>query len=522
MNRNEVRQMWIKPIFAFFMMCFLLGCGVEKTPMQIQSSASNPGGKKVILIMVDSLLKEPLETLMKENKVPAFSFLKENGWYTDKMISSFPTMSVNIDSTLLTGTYADKHRVPGLRWYDVHSQRMINYGDGPLPILKTGVNHVLTDSLFRLNNEHLSKSEQTIHEDLAKKGYSSSSINALVYRGTTEQTLHIPGPFQNIKTMAPPYFVLGTFHHYLTTNLKEQYLNYYGINDHLSIQHLKQLLHSQTLPHFTQVYLPDLDHETHKHGRNLAESVLKVDRRLQEIFNSYRSWNEAIQQNVFIVMGDSGVSKMKEEREEALIHLDHYFNAMKMAKPGEKPGPAVELALAVNERMAYVYPLQDRIQENELAEKLTSDSRMDTISWKNGDWIEVVQGGSQKRLRFRPGSSYVDPYFQRWDIEGDVGVLDLQMGQQRDRIMYGQYPDGLRHLYSAAHSHSGRFITVTAKPGYELKSGDSPTHVGGGAHGSFHEIDTYFPLFIAGTEKKPKTSRIVDFKSFILDVIGGE
>ncbi|RKD25545.1 hypothetical protein BEP19_00960 [Ammoniphilus oxalaticus] len=506
------------------LLCFLAGCGLERPPLKIQSSPPTESGKKVIMMIVDSLLAEPLRTLMDQNKLPAFSFLKENGVYIDKMISSFPTMSVNIDSTLLTGAYADKHHIPGLRWYDVHAQRMVSYGDGPKSVMKLGAKQVLTDSLYRLNNEHLSQKEQTIHEELSKKGYSTASVNALVYRGDTKQTLHVPTPFEDIQTMAPAYFVLGSFHHYLTMNPKDQFLKYYGINDQMSVEHIIQLLDHNQLPHFTLAYLPDLDHETHKAGRNPTDAVIEADRKLQQILNRYPSWQEAIKQHVFIVMGDSGVSKVKEDKTEALIDLEQLLSPLKNVALGEKPTAADSLAIATNERMAYLYLLENQLDETVLLEKLAMEPRIDTVSWKDGEWIEVVQADSQKRMRFRPGNTFTDPFQQRWEIDGDREVLDLRVDTDRhdQRLAYGRYPDGLMHLYSASQSHPGRYMIVTAKPGYELIDADSPYHVGGGAHGSFHEQDVLFPLFIAGTDKKLRTWRIVDLKSFILDVVEGK
>ncbi|WCR28598.1 hypothetical protein L3476_07630 [Paenibacillus thiaminolyticus] len=47
-------------------------------------------------------------------------------------------------------------------------------------------------------------------------------------------------------------------------------------------------------------------------------------------------------------------------------------------------------------------------------------------------------------------------------------------------VRYGHYPDGLRRLSAALHSHEGEFLVVTAKPGYELADRSSPTHKGGG------------------------------------------
>jgi hypothetical protein len=44
--------------------------------------------------------------------------------------NGIPSMSVTIDSSLLTGTYPDQHKIPGLNWYDEQEKRIVNYGTG--------------------------------------------------------------------------------------------------------------------------------------------------------------------------------------------------------------------------------------------------------------------------------------------------------------------------------------------------------------------------------------------------------
>lgn len=486
--------------------------------MRLYSKPTHTPDKKVVLIIIDSLVDQPLESLIKNNQVPLFQFLMENGWYTNQMVSSFPTMSVTIDSTLLTGTQPHQHRIPALRWYDIHENRYINYGDGALPVLRTGMKTVINDSLYNLNNRHLRQDVRTLHEELANKGMSTASINGIIHRGKTDQLLSIPRPYEDIQTKAPDYFVLGNFHHYTKTNVKEQYMNYYGVNDEVSNEHLIHLIQNQGLPAFTMVYFPDLDHEAHKHGSIPSEALIDIDRKLQRMFNSFDSWSKALEEHVFIIMGDSGVVKIEDDKQVAVINLEEIFSSFQLAELG-KSRSTDELALAVNERMTYVYPLQAYIQKEQILEKIRNERRLDTISWKNGNWLEVRQGGTMKQMRFRPGSQYRDPYDQSWDIEGDLSILDLHWNHEIGRLTYGDYPDGLMRLYSAAHSHDGDFLILTSHPGYEMKAIHSHTHVGGGAHGSFHKEDTYFPLFIAGTTEKLESLRVVDLKSYILRLL---
>ena len=479
------------------------------------STAEN--GNKVILIVIDSLLSEPLESLMAQNKVPAFSFLKENGSYTNRMITPFPTMSVNIDSSLLTGRYADQHHIPGLRWYSYAERRLIQYGDGLLPVLKSGIRQVIQDGLFNLNNTHLNKETLTIHEELEASGRSTASINALVYRSNHPKTLDVPWPAAKIQSMAPGYFVLGNFYRYLTSGLFS-FFNYYGVNNKSSIKHLVHLICGDRLPSFTTVYLADLDHEAHKKGGNSEKSILKVDHQLQQVFHAFGEWKLALEQHVFIVIGDSGVCKIINDKNEAVLDLDQTFSSMKIAPLG-RSGSRDEIALAVNERMSYIYPLQDHIQLQDIIDKLKQDERLDTISWRDQDWVYVIQGGSRKELRYRKGGTLRDKYNQQWDIEGDAEILDLKLDLPKSAIAYGSYPDGLMRLYTALHSHEGRFLVVTTRPGYEMKGVNSITHEGGGAHGALHEGDSYFPMFIAGTKEKPKYNRLIDLKDFIMELL---
>lgn len=68
--------------------------------------------KKVILIMVDSLESPYIDYGLVTNQAPALKFLIDHGNFYKEMVSPFPTMSVVIDSTLLTGTYPDQHHLP--------------------------------------------------------------------------------------------------------------------------------------------------------------------------------------------------------------------------------------------------------------------------------------------------------------------------------------------------------------------------------------------------------------------------
>lgn len=150
---------------------------------------------------------------------------------------------------------------------------------------------------------------------------------------------------------------------------------------------------------------------------------------------------------------------------------------------------------------------------------MTADPRIDFVSWKENDWIHAVKDEPAKEVIFKAGGHLTDPYNQNWTVKQTSNVLDLTIDTSNRTLKYGQYPDALRRLYGALHSHAGEFLVVTAKPGYELADRSSTTHAGGGGHGSLHQQESLIPLIICGTDQKPEYLRIVDLKSFILKLV---
>lgn len=162
--------------------------------------------RRVILLNIDSLTRELLDLAIQKGYTPALKFLTVHGNYFPNMVSSFPTMSVTIDTSLLTGTYADQHHIPGLNWFDVTNNEFINYGTGPLETFKIGWKKTIYNMLYRLNNEHMNKNVKTIFEVLAEGGYKSASINSFIYRRENLHQLKMPRMLKRLS-----YFKDGTW-----------------------------------------------------------------------------------------------------------------------------------------------------------------------------------------------------------------------------------------------------------------------------------------------------------------------
>ncbi|TQR15446.1 alkaline phosphatase family protein [Psychrobacillus soli] len=508
-------------VFIFLMASFLLTFSMSPTK-DINDSVINKTKKPVILITIDSLMSQPLQKVIQEGKAPAFSFLINNGQFHPEVISSYPTMSVTIDSTVLTGTYADQHKIPGLIWFKEDENRIISYGSGLSEIWSLGVRNVALDSIVHLNEEHLSKNVQTIHEKLSNSNIQSASINGLVYRGSFKHQLNVPKLISAMRLLpndidisGPTLLSLGTLSQYNSENDYHKLAwKRMGVNNQFTVNELKLLIEQNKLPAFTLAYLPDADKDLHKNGPDEMKAIEKADKHLQELLNSYSTWEEAIEQTIWIVHGDSAQSTVLKDKDTSLIDLN---DLLKDYSFWERENTNGEIAIAINERMAYINLNDENMELSEVVKILKKDQRIGIIAWKEGETNYVISPQSNLEFTFSPKGSFKDLYDQSWELNGDQSILNLSI-DSGGRIEYGDYPDALARLYGALHSHEGRFIIVDAKPQYEFIEKHSHDHAGGGAHGSLHKIDSVVPLIIAGTHAKPEYNRLVDFKEWILNL----
>ncbi|MBD0381045.1 alkaline phosphatase family protein [Paenibacillus sedimenti] len=508
----------------------IIGCRAESGGRLHQQSVESPitanqGAKPVVFIMIDSLMDKPLHEAIQAGRAPAIQFLLKNGQYFPQVVSSFPTMSVTIDSTLLTGTYADRHHVPGLVWYSGKENRMIFYGNGAKEALKIDQLQVLVDAIYQLNQVQLNKETKTIHEELAEKGKDSASINAVIFRGKTQHTLTNPRLISfskrvpdQMKITGPKWFSYAAFSQLDPKNDRNSRMwKKFGMNDEFSAQDTAFLIHQKKLPNVTITYFPENDNAVHRKGTDHLGGIEKADQALQVVLNAYGSWEQALQNAIWIIMGDSAQSVVYDDRQAATVELRPLLNRYRIAKLNQPVRTEDQIVISTNERMAYIYATDAGVQLSDVVKLLQNEDKLDIIAMKEDNNVRITAGKNDKLFFYRPGGDYTDEYGQSWTLSGEPGLLDIKLTNKS--IKYGRYPDVLARLYGAMHSHEGRYVVVTVQPGYELVGESSPTHIGGGAHGSLHEKDSLVPLIITGTNTRPKTLRIVDIKDWIMQLV---
>ncbi|MEI3605292.1 alkaline phosphatase family protein [Pseudogracilibacillus sp. SE30717A] len=479
--------------------------------------------KPVILLNIDSLMTYPLEIAIQTGRAPALQFLKENGTYFNNMVSSFPTMSVTIDSSLLTGTYADQHHISGLSWFDTSKKEIVNYGTGFRETFRLGTRRSIHNMLYRLNNEHLSSNVSTIFEELANRDIPSASINSFVYRGNTPKKLKVPGLFKTLTHFkdgewimeAPPVLSLGAFSKLKPLNFTFQVA---AGNNKYAARELIYLIRKNRLPAFAFCTFQDLDFRIHLKGPLDIKGITRIDKQLQKILNVYSSWDEALRKNIWLIMGDNGHSATHTKYKESVIDLVKLFKQYRIAKLERPIHRKDQFVFCVNQRMSYIYILDAMLEETKIVDRLKRDKRIDVIAWKEENWIRVESPLKHGSLHYRPSEEVLDEYDQGWKVRGEMDILDLRMNRD-GKIAYGDFPDALARLYGALHAQPGRFIVVNAKPGHEFKAQLTPYHLSGAAHGSLHRQESLVPLIIAGTNEKPVFPRMIDLKEYILRLI---
>ncbi|MBM7587134.1 putative AlkP superfamily pyrophosphatase or phosphodiesterase [Bacillus pakistanensis] len=493
--------------------------------MEISQEKMVEKSKPVIMLVIDTLMDPPLKEAINNNRAPALKFFMEKGMYFPDVVTAFPTMSVNVDTTILTGTYCNDHHLPGLVWFNKKENRLINYGSHIRELWKLGLSQSLEDILFNMNENHISNGVKTIHEELEDKGKNSASINTLVYRGNTSHIYRLPKLltwFTSIQkdrsTMGAKAFTYGSLKRISTSKRYQRLWQKFGFNNSFAVQELTYLLKKDQLPSFSIVYFPELDQSVHKNGRMDVKGIEKVDQHLQDILNVYDSWEEALQDNIWIVLGDNGQAWIDSDRKVALIDLRELLGSYRIMKLSKGVQPKDQIVLAVNERMSYIYTLDKEVLPiHTLIETLQNDKRIDVIAWQEGSLIKITSGEKKGELHFREGGDLYDEYNQKWFIEGDLGLLDIRIDE--NQIHYGDYPDALARLSSSLKSHEGDFIIVSAKPGYEFIGEGSPTHVGGASHGGLHQQDSLVPMIVTGTDSTPSHLRMINLKEWILSLI---
>ncbi len=464
--------------------------------------------RKLVLVVIDALKPAMLDRAIANGRAPALAKIREEGVYVDDCVAAFPSVTPVCAATITTGVGPDEHLIPSMNWYHREEARYVEYGSSFSASRQFGVLRSLTDTVYRMNAEHLSHDVDTVFEALDDADVRTAGTTYLIYRGRHHHEVSNETALARIVTSTlfrrtidgPLELFYADLYASRKTGCRGQ-LGMPGIRD----QHtgcVGAYLVEHDLFDFLLFSLPDNDAWSHKNGPHAqVTSIAAADRQLERLMHAAGGPEAFLEEHAVIVTSDHSQTPVEER-----IRLDLAFEEFEVARPGATRAGTPEVALSPAQRAAMVYVL-DEDRREELTERAIAAccelDGVDLVMWNvNG---EAAVHSSRGELRFAPGGDLRDARGGSWSVEGKLATLRAEV--QDGRFLCTEYPDALERIWSALSCPTAGDLVLSAGPGYEFVDWGGADHVGGGSHGSLHRSDSLGALLWCGTGPDSRRDR---------------
>jgi len=469
---------------------------------------SSPATKKLVLVVIDALKPSMLERAIESGRAPALKRIRQEGVYVDDCVAAFPSVTPVCAATITTGVGPDAHRIPSMNWYSREEGRYVEYGSSFSASRQFGVLRSLTDTVYRMNAEHLSPEVETVFETLDDAGVRTAGTTYLIYRGRHQHEVAQESALARIVTSTlfrrtidgPQELFYADLYASRKTGCRGQ-LGMPGIRD----QHtgcVGAYLVEHDLFDFMLFSLPDNDQWSHKNGPHAqVTSIAAADRQLERLMHAAGGAEAFLDEHAVIVTSDHSQAAVEER-----IRLDRAFADFDVATQTAASSIGAEVALSPAQRAAMIYVLDDEHRQTVLERSLTAVGELegvDLVLWLAGD--EAAVSSPRGELRFAPGGDLEDEAGERWSVEGELAALGLSA--EDGRVTSHDYPAALRRVWSALRCPTAGDVLLSAAPGYEFVDWGGADHVGGGSHGSLHRSDSLGALLWCGTGPPSRQSK---------------
>jgi hypothetical protein len=486
--------------------------------------------KKLVLVVVDALKPSMLERAIAAGRAPAMAMIRERGVYVGDCVAAFPSVTPVCAATITTGVGPDRHLIPSMNWYHREQERYIEYGSSFSASRQFGVVRSLTDTVYRMNDEHLAKDVETVFESLDDADVRTAGTTYLIYRGRHPHEVANESALARIVTstlfrrtiFGPRELFYADLYASRRTGCRGQ-LGLPGARD----QHtgcVGAYLAEHDLFDFLLFSLPDNDAYSHRNGPQAqVTSIAAADRQIERLMHAAGGPDEFLEDHAVIVLSDHSQAAVQER-----IRLDYAFEDFDVATPSPARSAGAELALSPAQRSAMIYALDERRARRLIRRSIRAAANLDgvdliiTLAGSDADAGEAVVQSRRGELRFTAGGDLVDLRGERWSLEGDLAVLRAEL--QDGRFLTTEYPDALARIWSALHCPNSGDVLLSASPGYEFVDWGGADHIGGGSHGSLHRTDSLGALLWCGTGPPARDVRdqwsLRDVTPMILDHFG--
>jgi hypothetical protein len=436
-------------------------------------------GQKLILVVVDGLPARLLEDALGDARLPALSFLAENG-RLGRAVSTFPSLTPVCLSSLATGAHGDVHEIPHLVWYHREERRVVEYGSSFPAMRAAGARRSIVDTIFEMNGRHLGRDAVTVFEALEEAGVTTACVNFTCYRGPHPHRATLPG-IRRVVYGPRRFFYFNLFESDATGAPLAIRRRARGTVDGYAAAVARWLVTRDGFDFFVY-YLSDFDYASHVAGPDAAFSTLaRTDKAIGALFDAAGGGDELLERYDLVICSDHGQTTV-----DTAVPLERSFAGV--------PG----VLTTASNRAGMVYRLPGcALDARELAARLEENDAVDVAVFREG--AHAVARRAADELRFRPRPS-------GWETDGDPAVLD--------------HPDGLRRAWAALGNPNAGDVLVSAADGYEFTDLGGRHHAGGGSHGSLSAVDSLVPVLTVGFEAA--IGSIVDIAPVVLDRFGVE
>ncbi len=478
--------------------------------------------KKLVLVVIDAMKPEMLERAIATGRAPALERIRHDGVYVPECVAAFPSVTPVCAATITTGVGPGEHLIPSMNWYHREEQRYVEYGSSFSASRQFGVLRSLTDTVYRMNAEHLSSEVETVFESLDDIDVRTAGTTYLIYRGRHQHEVSQETALARIATST-------VFRRTIDGPLELFYADLYasrrtGCRGQLGMPGMRDqhtgcvgaYLVENDLIDFLLFSLPDNDAWSHKNGPHAqVTSIAAADRQLERLMHAGGGPDAFLAEHAVVVVSDHSQVAV-----EARIRLDGAFGDLHVASPSASRSVGAEIALSPAQRSAMVYVLDPDRRAELMARSLqvlgevegidlVMFMRLQADSDDGGDSrdgeAEAIVRSERGELRFAPGGELRDWRGGRWSVEGDFAALGARIAD--GRFESPDYPDALERIWSALSCPNAGDVLLSAAPGYEFVDWGGADHVGGGSHGSLHRSDSLGALLWCGTGPQSSAAR---------------
>jgi predicted AlkP superfamily pyrophosphatase or phosphodiesterase len=436
--------------------------------------------KKLVLIVIDGLTPAAFERAVEERSAPALAYLAGEGRY-GTAVSVFPSLTPVCLSAIATGGGPDVHHIPHLVWYDRGERQLVEYGSSFGAIKAAGFSRSVLDTIYTMNQRHLSKGAMTVYESLEAAGLVAGAINITCYRGTTK---YLPTlPWVTKPAYGPKRFFFYSLFESDRTGAPLAVRNRAAGSVDAYAAAVGRWLVTRDGFDFLAYYLSDYDFASHAHGPDFAEEALgRVDGAVSTLMEAAGGPDEFLERYAVVLCSDHGQTAVSRTArlEDAYARL------------------GADVLVTASNRAGMVYRMPgSRTDAAELARLVDAEPSVDVTLRLEGD--EAVARRAGEELRFAPSGD-------GWETSGDASILDQ--------------PDALGRAWSALRNPNAGELLLSAATGYEFADLGGRHHAGGGSHGSLLAGDSLVPMLTLGVERFP--TRITEIAPAVLAHFGVE